>query len=150
MGLRGMKPVSLLVAVAIVAIQGCAGARVDAVTAIPTGALDVTGSWTVSSNGPVVPGNSFLLTMNDSSGTVSGGGSFAGEAGPFGTLQVRGSRAQDSLRLQIVYVFDSRVFPSLNPDTANFVGKLTSKNEIDGAFTRDGTTSPIEFVRVRN
>lgn len=148
MGLRRMISARPLVVIALLAAQGCSSG--EALTATPIGDLDVTGSWTLNHDGPVVPGSSFVMTMSDSSGTVSGGGSFAGEAGPFGTLRVRGIHAQDSLRIQIVYDFDSKVFPSLHPDTADFAGKLTSRDHIDGTVTRDGSTSPIGFVRVRD
>lgn len=107
---------------------------------------DVQGSWRQNDAG--VPGESFLVVLLESSGTVSGSGSFAGEAAPFGGLAESGSVASDSLRLQIVYTFDPTTFPTLSPDTAQFVGALAARDTINGSLTRDGFTSPLTLVRI--
>jgi len=110
---------------------------------------DVQGSWGPNNTGAVVPGNSFLLSLVDSTGTITGSGSFAGEAGPFGALAVTGAISSGSVDLRIVYVYEPHVFPQLQPDTAEFVGRLTSKDQIDGSLTRRGVTSPLGLVRLR-
>jgi len=110
---------------------------------------DVQGSWGPNNAGVVVPGNSFLLSLSDSTGTITGSGSFAGEAGPFGALAVTGAISGGSLDLRIVYVYEPRVFPQLKPDTAEFVGRLTSKDRIDGTLTRRGVTSPLGLIRLQ-
>jgi hypothetical protein len=107
---------------------------------------DVEGTWNQDVTG--VAGNSFFISVREASGTVSGTGSFAGEAAPYGALAVSGSIASDSLRLQIVYVFEPTVFPTLRPDTTQFLGVLVNRDSISGALTRDGFTSPLTLVRI--
>ncbi|HEY2850200.1 MAG TPA: hypothetical protein VGI97_10005 [Gemmatimonadaceae bacterium] len=107
---------------------------------------DVQGSW--QQNVALAPGNEFLVVLMESSGTVSGSGSFAGEAAPYGGLAESGSIASDSLRLQIVYKFDPTTFPTLPPDTAQFVGVLAARDTINGSLTRDGFTSALTLVRI--
>src|SRR5690348_2492798 len=104
---------------------------------------DAQGSWGQNTNGMITPGNSFVMSMTESSGTITGVGSFAGEAGPYGGLTVTGSVAHDSLHLQIVYVAEPHVFPSLAPDTAQFAGVLTNRDQIDGQLTLNGSTQPF-------
>jgi hypothetical protein len=110
---------------------------------------DVQGSWGQNTGGVLVPGNSFLLSISESSGTIAGSGSFAGEAGPFGSLSVSGAVANDSLHLRIIYVYDAHVFPQLQPDTTQFVGRLTNRDHIDGLLTRRGVTGPFGLVRLQ-
>ena len=107
---------------------------------------DVEGSWRQNDARP--PGEFFLVVLSESSGTVSGSGSFAGEAAPFGVLSENGSIASDSLRLQIVYNFDPKTFPTLSPDTAQFVGALAARDTINGSLTRGGFTSALTLVRI--
>lgn len=104
------------------------------------------GPWRQNDARP--PGEFFLVVLSESSGTVSGSGSFAGEAAPFGVLSENGSIASDSLRLQIVYNFDPKTFPTLSPDTAQFVGALAARDTINGSLTRDGFTSALTLVRI--
>lgn len=130
-------------------VGGCGGASNDTTTSPPPAVdHDAEGSWGFDNHGQVIPGNSFLFAVRESSGLISGTGSFAGEAGPYGGLVVSGTVAQDSLHLSIVYVPEPTVFPSLRPDTARFAGVLTNRDHIDGELTRGGNTSPVSFVRL--
>lgn len=108
---------------------------------------DVQGSWTQALSG-LSPGFEFIMALVDSSGVVRGTGSFAGEAGPFGTLAVSGTVKNDSLRLQIIYTL-SPTFMSLRADTAQFTGVLSTRDRIDGTRTKDGVSEPIEFIRAK-
>ncbi|MGH7655987.1 MAG: hypothetical protein ACREN6_15125 [Gemmatimonadaceae bacterium] len=120
----------------------------DAILApVPPADHDVQGSW--GEDFADFPGNSFLIAVTESSGAVSGTGSFAGEAGPYGGLVVSGSIAADSLRLQIIYDFEPMVFPGLHPDTAQFVGVLASEDTISGQLTRGGFTTPLTLGRLK-
>lgn len=110
---------------------------------------DAQGSWGQKNVG-VFPGNSFLIAMTESSGTIGGTGSFSGEAGPYGSLVVSGAASNDSLHLRIIYVYEPNVFPQLRPDTAQFIGRLTSRDQIDGELTRRGVTSAFALIRLRN
>ena len=110
---------------------------------------DAQGSWGPNNGGVVIPGNSFLISIAESAGTIAGTGSFAGEAGPYGSLVVSGTVANDSLHMRIIYVFEPHVFPQLQPDTAQFVGRLSNRDQIDGLLTRRGVTSPLGLVRLK-
>jgi hypothetical protein len=129
---------------------GTACSRGDSTAPIPLAVdHDAEGSWGENNAGAPVPGSLFLLAMTESSGTISGTGSFAGEAGPYGALAVSGAVANDSLHLRIIYVFEPTVFPHLQPDTTQFVGRLTNRDQIDGLLTRDGFTGPLGLARLR-
>lgn len=110
---------------------------------------DAQGSWGENNGGVLVPGNSFLIAMTESSGTIAGTGSFAGEAGPYGSLSVSGAVVNNSLHLRIIYVYELHVFPQVQPDTGQFVGRLTNRDQIDGAMTRRGVTGPFGLVRLQ-
>jgi hypothetical protein len=136
---------SLLIGVCASVVVACSGESVVAST--PPVNHDVEGSWSMDFTG--TPGNSFILALTESSGSISGTGSFAGEAGPFGALAVSGTVANDSLHLQIIYRFEPTVFPNLHPDTAQFTGVLSTRDKIDGTLTRDGTPRSFELIRLR-
>ena len=108
---------------------------------------DAQGSWDENNFGVLSPGNSFAVALTESSGVIVGTGSFAGEAGPFGGLTISGTVAEGVLNLRIVYVFQPTVFPQLAPDTAQFVGVLTTKDRIDGFLTRRGITTEFGLLR---
>lgn len=109
---------------------------------------DAQGSWGENNFGVVAPGNSFAVALTESSGVVAGTGSFSGEAGPFGALSISGTVADGLLNLRVVYLFEPTVFPQLAPDTAQFVGVLTTKDRIDGFLTRRGIRSEFGLLRV--
>jgi hypothetical protein len=88
--------------------------------------------------------------MHEALGTIDGSGNFAGEAGPFGTLAVSGTVANDSLHLRIIFVYDPTVFLRSTPDTSEFAGVLTDRDHIDGKMTRGGSTFPTRFERSTN
>jgi hypothetical protein len=136
------------------AIFACALGLTAACSSDPAGLLpppvdhDAQGSWGQDNHGALTPGNSFVMALTESSGTITGVGSFAGEAGPYGALRVAGTVADDSVHLQIVYVPEPTVFPQLRVDTAQFAGVLTAKDHIAGRLAHDGTTQPFDLVRL--
>jgi len=79
---------------------------------------------------------------------VTGTGTFAGEAAAGGTLAVSGSVRNDSLRLQVVFIYGPR-FTSLQPDTASFEGVLAARDTIDGTLTGRGVAQSVQLVRLR-
>ena len=139
----------LVVAAIALLVGACGGAGNDGTTSPPPAVdHDAEGSWGLDNHGQVIPGSSFLFAVRESSGVISGTGSFSGEAGPYGGLVVSGTVAHDSLHLNIVFVPEPTVFRSLAPDTARFAGMLTNRDHIVGEFTRGGNTSPVSFVRL--
>jgi hypothetical protein len=129
------------------ALAGVGCSSEDRISAnLPPVDHDAQGSWT-QKTATHIPGNQFVMSLTESSGVIAGTGSFAGEAGPFGTLAVSGSIRNDSLHLRIVFDY-SPIFSALHPDTAQFDGVLTSKNEMNGALMRGGSSGPIQFARL--
>ena len=132
-------------------ILGVACSRVESTEVAPPVPLpvdhDAQGSWGIDNHGAIIPGNSFVLNLYEFSGTIIGNGSFAFEAGPWGTLSATGSVAHDSLQLQIVYAYE---LPAVHvkPDTTHFAGVLTTRDQIDGRLTRAGSTSDFDMLRL--
>lgn len=135
-------------------LAACALGLMVACSSEPTALLpppvdhDAQGSWGQDTRGVLVPGFSFVLALTESNGSITGVGSYAGEAGPYGALRVTGTVTQDSVDLQIVYIAEPTVFPMLRPDTAQFAGVLTNKNQVGGRLTRGGTAQPFDLVRL--
>jgi hypothetical protein len=125
-------------------IAACGG---DPTAVVPPVDHDAQGSWGQDTHGATAH-SSFDMSLTESSGTITGVGSFSGEAGPYGGLQVSGTVSQDSVKLEIVFTPEPTVFPSVKPDTAQFAGRLTTKNEIAGELTRAGTTQPFDLLRL--
>jgi len=80
-------------------------------------------------------------------GAAHGTGTFMIEAGPTDALTVTGTVAHDSLHLQIIFVSPPTV--ATQPDTAQFIGALTTPDEMRGMLTREGVTESVVFDRLR-
>jgi hypothetical protein len=131
-------------------LAGGAACSHDAVTLPSPPAVDhdAQGSWVEDNQGVVTPGNGFLVAMTESSGVITGSGFFRGEAGPFGNLDISGTVANDSLRVQLIYVFDPTVFTRLTPDTTQVTAVMTDRDHIKGQMVRDGSTFSVAWVRL--
>lgn len=105
---------------------------------------DVQGEWHEPG---LFPGSEFLIALTETSGVVTGTGTFAGEAAAGGTLAISGSARNDSLHLQVIFVFDPQ-FPGLPPDTTTFQGVLAARDTIDGTLTRAGLGQSMQLVRL--
>src|SRR5690242_10744827 len=96
-----MKHYTLLAACALAcALAACSGDRLTS-HGTPT---DLNGMWTEDFGNDFVPGISFVTSLSESAGVVTGTGSYAGEAAPYGALDVDGSGVGDSVHLRIIYV----------------------------------------------
>ena len=112
-------------------------------------ATDLNGMWSEDFGSDVVPGFSFAVGLRESADVVTGQGSYAGEAGPYGMLGIAGAAHGDSVHLRIVYVPNVVVFPHLAPDTAQFDGVLTTRDRIDGMLSRAGSSQSFSLVRLQ-
>jgi hypothetical protein len=110
-----------------------------------SGIGSVTGSW-VAQFPMSIPGNALGFTLRDSAGVVSGAGYFAGEAGPFGKLDIAGKSVGDSVSLHITYVYDT-LFHAMPASTATFDGKLVTHDDLIGVLNRDGFASTVHLQR---
>jgi hypothetical protein len=108
---------------------------------------DAAGSWAEDFGG-LAPGTSFLLTMTEASGVVTGTGTATGEAIAPASVTVVGGVAHRALDLQIVFIADPAFAPNARPDTTHFVGVLSTRDRIDGTLKRSsGTTSALRLIR---
>jgi len=107
---------------------------------------DLNGMWGEDFGTQVHPGDAFSIGLRDSADVVTGQGSFAGEAGPYGMLDLFGTAHSDSVHLRIVFT-PNVAFPQLKPDTAQFEGVLTTPDRIDGTLIRFGTPQSFSLLR---
>ena len=142
-----MKHYTMLFAYVLMgALAGCS----DGLAPRHGTAADLNGFWNQDVGSTVVAGNSFSIALSLSGDVVSGAGSYAGEAGPFGNLDISGTAQADQVHLLIAYRPNATVFPQLKPDTAQFDGVLTTRDRIDGTIIRGGAApQPFSLVRFR-
>ncbi len=138
------RPIAAAAVVALVA-SGCHDSATSAMQPVDH---DVAGSWAEDFGG-IAPGFSFQLTMNEASGVVSGAGSSRGEAIAPDTLSIAGTVARDSLHLQIVFTIEPASVPNARPDTGQFTGVLTTRDQIDGTLSIEGTNQAIRLLRTQ-
>ncbi len=91
----------------------------------------VQGEWVAVES---VPGNFLGFTLRASDLTVTGTGSFAGEAGPAGSVAIVGEATQATLTLHLTY---TATVPAPSTRVARFVGTLDANDEMAGSF-KDG------------
>ena len=99
-------------------------------------AATLDGSWSVQNE---VPGSSEVWNLAVSGDTISGEGSWTGEACCSGTLTVSGNIVHDSVHVQVVFAGG----PLGRANTYFFVGALASRTELVGTSTRLGAFPPI-------
>lgn len=107
-------------------------------------AQELSGTWSRI----IAPGSSTVLQLTVHDSTIAGTGTFAGEAGPSGTLSVTGKIATG----------DSGPFVSIdfvqdNGPIGHFIGSLTATNTLYGSVfytaTGFGTGDPVPATFVR-
>jgi hypothetical protein len=75
------------------------------------------------------------MDLTSAGSTVSGSGSYAGEAGPFGTLAVVGTVDGPTVHLDLTF---TEQLPRVgNTATDHFDGQFTSANVIEGSIATD-------------
>jgi len=121
--MRSVRSVWLIALLAM----GCSGAEQF------LGPASINGRWGLS--GVSVPGNFFEMDLTSAGSTVSGSGSYAGEAGPFGTLAVAGTVDGPTVHLDLTF---TEQLPRVgNTATDHFDGHFTSANVIEGSIATD-------------
>jgi hypothetical protein len=121
--MRSLRLVWLVAALAM----GCSGAEPF------LGPASIDGRW--GHPGISVPGNFFEMDLTSTGSTVSGSGSYAGEAGPFGTLAVAGT--VDGLVVHLDLTFSEQLPRAGNTTIEHFDGHFTSTNVLEGSITSD-------------
>ena len=121
--MRSLRLVWLVAAL----VMGCSGAESF------LGPASIDGRW--GHPGISVPGNFFEMDLTSTGSTVSGSGSYAGEAGPFGTLAVAGT--VDGLVVHLDLTFSEELPRAGHTTLEHFDGQFTSANVLEGSITSD-------------
>jgi CBS domain-containing protein len=143
-----MRTIYRLLIGAVIATAGCSTDSNRVTGPVPPPPDEaIEGSWGLD---PAVvdPGSEFLMSLRDSAGVVSGTGTFAGEAGPFGGLRVSGVVQNDSVHLLVVYVLDPS-FGTFPGDTGRLAGLLTARDTLDATITQGGFTRAVRLTRLQ-
>jgi hypothetical protein len=136
--MRSLRSVWLVAALAM----GCSGAEPF------LGPASIDGRW--GDPGTSVPGNSFEMDLTSTGSAVSGNGSYAGEAGPFGTLAVAGTVQGLVVRLDLTFTEQA---PRPGHTTIeHFDGRFTSASVLEGSITSDTpgqAPAPASYRRIQ-
>jgi hypothetical protein len=101
----------------------------------------IEGKWTEDFT---VPGNSLEMNLTYGGGTISGTGSWCGEAAPCGTLLVAGAIDDNAVHLDLT--FTQTLPPSTSPPfVEHFEGRFSSLRSLRG--TLSFITGPMLSVR---
>ena len=133
-----------MILVALAWLSACSSSTTD-----PTGralASAVGGQWIAAQT---IAGNFLGFTLAGTDTTITGSGTFAGEAGPSGTVSLSGTVSGKTVTLHFVY---TAVRPSASTNTARFVGTLDG-DKLSGSIkygpeAGSQPESPILFNRV--
>jgi len=123
----------------------CLAACTDGAVVRPTGVV-LDGAWHHVRGDQEPPGfvQQFTLALADT--TLTGSGTWAGEAGPQGTLVVTGYVTGGGIYLDFAF---SYTVPTVGPAfTRHFVGSLSSATDMVGTIsTTDLPSSPEHFAK---
>ena len=122
--MRSVRSVWLLALLAV----GCSGAGQF------VGPVSIDGRWAQPFS---FPGSSFEMDLTSTGSTVSGSGTYAGEAGPFGTLTVAGTVDGPTVHLDLT--FTEQLPRPGHTGIEHFDGVFTSFDVIEGSI---GTDTP--------
>jgi hypothetical protein len=114
-------------------VIGCSGAEPFLGPAV------IDGRWGTAASS--IPGNFFEMDLNSTGSTVSGSGSYAGEAGPAGTLTVAGT--VDGIIVHLDLTFTQQVPRAEPANIEHFDGQFTSANTLEGSTTSDTPGQPL-------
>jgi hypothetical protein len=143
--LHGTHAALLLMSTIVACVSACSESSTAARRPIDH---DAQGAW--REDYPLLsPGSSFQFALTETSGVLSGTGSFSGEAGPAGDLAVTGAVAKDTLRLRIIATTRSTPLAIPPTDTETFVGVLSTTDQIDGTLAAGGRVRTVRLVRLR-
>jgi hypothetical protein len=97
----------------------------------------IVGNWVRVHPAGEPPGSftQFALTLNN--GSITGTGSWSGEAGPFGTISVTGTMVGESVQLGITELYDAQ-FGGGVARHSTFSGQLRSDSVLVGRTAYDG------------
>jgi hypothetical protein len=121
--MRSLRSVWLVALLAM----GCSGAEPF------LGPASIDGRWVTGASS--IAGNFFEMDLTSTGSTVSGSGSYAGEAGPAGTLTVAGTVV--GLVVHLDLTFDEQLPRTGHTTIEHFDGQFTSASALEGSTTSD-------------
>jgi len=92
------------------------------------------------------PGNGLDFTLATNADSITGTGSWSGEACCGGPVTVAGTTTQGDVTLTLSFVAIGNVVP---PWSATFTGRLSDANTLAGTMLRDAASAPVVFTRIR-
>ena len=92
------------------------------------------------------PGNGLDFTLATNADSITGTGSWSGEACCGGPVTVAGTTTQGDVTLTLSFVAIGNVVP---PWSATFTGRLSDANTLAGTMRRDAASAPVVFTRIR-
>ena len=101
------------------------------------------GSWAAMDE---VAGSGELWDLSVQGSTITGTGSWSGEACCAGTLSLTGAISGDSIHLDLTFVVTNSANPRA-PFHQHFDGALTSRTVLRGTVTNDDGTSGVERLQ---
>jgi hypothetical protein len=125
--------------IALSLIAGAFACSGDSLTQSESIAARLAGTWSAAFD---TPGNSLILSLSAHDSTVTGTGTFAGEAGPSGTLTGDGKVTGTTIDLDMLYDSGHQM---------HFRGNLTGFDHLSGIWFSEpvGDPAPIAFDKVR-
>lgn len=91
------------------------------------------GSWAADYH---LPGSSLVLNLSQVGATITGSGTYSGEAGPSGTLQLTGSYVRPHVRLALHYdVGLRRTYDGTVLDSQHMTGTIADSTGSAGTLT---------------
>lgn len=91
------------------------------------------GTWAADYH---LPGSSLVLDLSQTDATITGSGTYAGEAGPSGTLQVTGSYARPHVNLALQYdVGLTQTYVGTVVDSQHMTGTIADSTGYSGTLT---------------
>lgn len=97
------------------------------------------------------PGDPPVLTLGivftTSDGTISGTGTWQGEAGPSGTVTAAGAISRATVAFDLTFTQVLNGVPQQNPFVEHFVGRFTSNDDLEGTTTLNGATGALHLHR---
>jgi hypothetical protein len=127
---------SLLTVALAAGVLACSS---ESLTQSESVAARLVGTWSATFDSP---GNSLILTLSAHDSTVTGTGTYAGEAGPSGALTVDGKVTGATIDLDMHYDSGHQM---------HFRGDLTGFDHLNGVWFSEpvGDPAPISFDKVR-
>jgi hypothetical protein len=133
-----MRHKHVLLAFAVLVLASCSDG-------LSLGPNAVNGRWVAVDE---LPGFSIHLILIEQSGSISGSGSWTGEAIVGGDVTATGQRAGRDVVLDLTFDHLDNGVPVGTPSTQHFAGAFTSVNDIEGITTQNGIQGKLHLQRL--